>query len=83
MGPRRRVGGRRDHTQFDSPETRIAGFASSSIKTGAYTSLDRTPAQPAGRDVTENITLYGGGFRDATVSSRLCCPRKKTTHRPP
>ncbi len=39
MEPRRQVGGTRDHTRFEAAQTRDAGFASSIIKSGTYTTV--------------------------------------------
>jgi len=39
MEPRQRVGGRRDHTPFDAPEIRAAGFASSIFRSGSWALL--------------------------------------------
>jgi len=36
MEPRRQVDGTRDYTQFDAPETRDAGFASSILYSRNY-----------------------------------------------
>jgi len=76
MEPRRQVGGRRDHTQFDAPETRDVEFASSIIKSGTYNHENCDLPLPIGQSLTIKFKILRP---IASCRNHYACRRPKWT----